>query len=163
LVLLRYGDNQPKGTSQTGHDDSSLSQPVFEHLRAQRDVLSDLVAFVPISTDKAVVRFGAEPEEAAVDMVSGNFFTGLGVSIVRGRTLTPDDENNHTQVAVLSYRYWSARLGGNPSVLGQTIYIKGFPFTIIGVATPGFIGLEHGNPTDAWIPIQTNPGIKPWG
>ncbi len=163
LVLLRYGDNQPKGTSQTGHDDSSLSQPVFEQLRVQRDVLSDLVAFVPISTDKAVVRFGAEPEEAAVDMVSGNFFTGLGVSIVRGRTLTPDDENNHTQVAVVSYRYWSARLGRNPSVLGQTIYIKGCPFSVIGVAAPGFIGLEHGNPTDAWIPIQTNPGIKPWG
>jgi predicted permease len=163
LVMLRYGDNQPKGTSQTGHDDTSLSQPVFEQLRNSHDVFSDLVAFVPLTTEKAAVRFGSEPESAGVDMVSGNFFSGLGVSIVRGRGFTLDDEKNHTQTAVLSYGYWTSRFGRNPSVLGQTLFIKSVPFTIIGVAAPGFDGLERGLPTDAWIPLQSNPNLKPWG
>jgi predicted permease len=163
LVMLRYGENQPKGSSQTGHDDTSLSQPVFEQLRTQHDVFSDLIAFVPLTTEKATVRFGSEPESAGVDMVSGNFFSGLGVSISRGRGFTLDDEKNHMQTAVLSYGYWSARFGRNPAVLGQTLFIKSVPFTIIGVAAPGFVGLERGLPTDAWIPLQSNPNLKPWG
>src|SRR5437868_4432810 len=85
LVMLRYGENQPKGSNQTGHDDTSLSQPVFEQLRQQRDIFSDLAAFVPLSSDRPGVRFRDQPESAGVAMVSGSFFSGLGVSIARGR------------------------------------------------------------------------------
>src|SRR2546422_7263063 len=102
LVCLHY-HNQPRETSQTGYGDLSLSQPAFEAMRTQRHVFSDLVGFVPLSFSKTVVRFGDAPEEAAVDMVSGNFFSGLGVVPARGRMLTPEDESQHTQVAVLSY------------------------------------------------------------
>lgn len=163
LVMLRYGENQPRGTSQTGYDDTSLSEPVFEQMRQQRDIFSDLVAFAPLSSDRTVVRFGDQPESAGVDMVSGNFFSGLGVGIARGRGFTMDDEKSHTQAAVLSYGYWTSRFGRNPSVLGQTLYVKSVPFTIVGIAAAGFDGLERGLPTDAWIPIQTNPNLKPWG
>ena len=163
LVMLRYGENQPKGTNQTGHDDTSLSEPVFEQLRQQRDIFSDLVAFVPLSSNRTVVRFGDQPESAGVEMVSGNFFSGLGLRIARGRGFTLDDEKNHTQTAVLSYGYWTSRFGRNPSVLGQTLYIKSVPFTIVGIVAPGFVGLERGIPTDTWIPLQSNPNLKPWG
>src|ERR1700722_7895330 len=78
LVWLR-SRNQPRETSQTGFGDRSHSEPTFERLRAQKEVFADLVAFVPLTFNKSIVRIGDAPEEAAVDMVSGNFFSGLGV------------------------------------------------------------------------------------
>lgn len=75
LVWLRF-QNQPRETSQTGYGDRSHSEPTFEHLRTQREVFADLVAFVPLSFTKSIVRLADGQEEAAVDMVSGNFFPG---------------------------------------------------------------------------------------
>src|SRR5258708_33494944 len=115
LVCIHFR-NQPPDTSQTGYGDRSLSEPAFESMRAQREVFSDLVAYVPLSFNKTVVRFGQSPEEANVDMVSGNFFFGLGVPPLRGRILSAEDESQHTQVAVLSYNFWTRRFARNPSV-----------------------------------------------
>jgi hypothetical protein len=58
--------------------------------------------------------------------------------------------------------YWTEAFARNPRVVGRTIKIKGVPFEIIGVAAPSFIGVENDNPTDVWIPLQTNPLPKPW-
>lgn len=162
LVMLHFA-NQPEDTSQTGFGDHSLSEPAFEQLRTQTAVFSDLMAFAPLGYPKVPVRIGNDPEEASADEVSGNFFTGLGVQVVRGRTLTLDDEKNHTQVAILNHTYWKRRFAADPSALGQTIFIKSFPFTIIGVAAPEFMGLEQGKATDIWVPFQTNAQLKPWG
>jgi predicted permease len=162
LVYLHF-KNQTAGTSQTGYGDMSLSEPTFEALRTQRQVFSDLVGFVPLSFAKTIVRFGDSPEEAAADMVSGDFFSGLGVLPVRGRVLTMEDESQHTQVLVLSYNYWTRRFARNPSILGQTLFIKGIPFTIVGVAAQHFFGVQPEGSTDLWIPLQTMPQIKPWG
>ncbi len=155
--------SQPEHTSQTGHDDTSLTEPVFEQLRQQRQVFSDLVAYVPLSLRKVAVRFGDEAEEANADMVSGNFFSGLGVHMARGRGFTLDDEAQHTPSAVLSYAYWTRRFARNPSVLGQSFFVKGVPITVIGVAQREFEGVEPGEPTDIWIPLQTRNDLKPWG
>jgi predicted permease len=162
LVCIHFR-NQPRETSQTGHGDRSLSEPAFEAMRTQREVFSGLVAFVPLSFNKTIVRFGQNPEEAAVDMVSGNFFSGLGVAVSRGRIFTPEDESQHRQAAVLGYNFWTRRFARNPSVLGETLYIKGVAFTIVGVAEHDFSGVEEGGPTDVWIPLQTLPQLKPWG
>jgi len=163
LVRLHTAD-QPPQTSQTGYNDTSLTEPVFEELRKQHDVFSDVVAYVPLSYRKVAVRIGSdEPEEANADMVSGNFFSGLGVRLARGRGFTLEDETRHTQTAVLSYAYWTRRFARNPSVLGQTLYIKGVPFTIIGVASREFGGVGQGEPTDIWVPFQTRADLKPWG
>jgi predicted permease len=162
LVWLRY-QNQPRETSQTGFGDRSLSEPAFEALRAQREVFVDLVAFVPLSFNKTIVRVGEAPEEAAVDMVSGNFFSGLGVAAAAGQLFTPEDESRHTQVAVLSYNFWTRRLARNPSVLGQSLYIKGVPFRVIGIAARDFFGVEPQGATDLWVPFQVLPELKPWG
>src|SRR6202047_4160867 len=126
LVWLRF-QNQPRDTSQTGFGDRSHSEPTFELLRAQREVFTDLVAFVPLSFSKSIVRLGDAPEEAAADMVSGNFFSGLGVPAALGQLFTPEDESHHTQVAVLSYNFWTRRFARNPPALGQSLYIKGTP------------------------------------
>jgi predicted permease len=121
-----------------------------------------LVAYIPLAVGKVAVRIGQDPEEAEADEVSGNFFTGLGVTIARGRGFTPEDETSHSTVAVLSYAYWAARFGRSPSAVGQTIYVKGVPFTVVGVAAPGFLGLEAGQSTDLWIPLQNRPELNAW-
>ncbi|HEY2907512.1 MAG TPA: ABC transporter permease [Vicinamibacterales bacterium] len=161
LVYLKTSDF-PGG--QTGYGDTSMRMQVYEALRKETRVFSDLMAWVPLSTSGSVpARLGSEPEELKADMVSGNFFTGLGVQAVRGRTFSADDETNHTQNAVLSYNYWTRRFGRSPAALGQTLYIKGVPFAIIGVAAPKFVGLDQGTSTDVWVPFQIGDDIKPWG
>ena len=162
LVLLHY-TVQPDRSGQTGYDDTSLPYEAFTALRNDHRTFSDLMGFVPLSGSKLPLRFGNDLQEGQADEVSGNFFSGLGVAPILGRTLTPDDEDQHTQAAVLSYQYWNARFSRDKEILGQTIYIKGVPFTIVGVAAPGFIGLERRTPTDVWVPFQTNPLLKPWG
>lgn len=161
LVFLHYND-QPKRSSQTGYDDTSMSEPAFEALRQQRSVFSDLMAFVPLGS-KVGLRYGDDLQTGHADMVSGNFFSGLGIRPAIGRTFTADDEKQHTPTAVLSYSYWNSRFSRDPGVIGQTLYVKGVPVTIVGVASPGFIGLERRVATDVWVPFQTRSDLKPWG
>ena len=149
--------------AQSGDGDTSLTEYIFEQLRAQQDVFSDLVGFAPLSNQKVAVRYGREPEEALVDLVSGNFFSGLGVNTAVGRTFSMEDERTHASLAVLSHAYWAQRCGRDPSVLGHTLYVRGIPFTVIGVAASDFIGVEHRDPTDIWIPLQTRGDLQPWG
>jgi len=112
LVYL-HTTGQPSNSSQTGFDDSSLSLPVYEQLRAEKGIFSELMAFVPLATDRTAVRYGNEPETVWADMVSGNLFSGLGVQMARGRGFNPDDETQHTQNAVISYAYWTRRFARN--------------------------------------------------
>jgi len=162
LVYL-HTTNLPDNSSQTGSDTLSFTLHTFEQLRQEKSAFADLMAYVPLGVPKVAVRYGNDPEEAQVDMVSGNFFSGLGVSAVRGRTFGLDDERNHTQTAVLSYAFWTRRFDRTPDVIGQTIFVKGIPFTIVGVAAKGFDGLESGAATDLWVPLQNRPDLNAWG
>jgi len=65
------------------------------------------------------VRYGAQPEEAEGDMVSGTFFSGLGVSLPLGRGFSDEDESKHAPLAVLSYNYWTRRFARDREVLGR--------------------------------------------
>ena len=161
LVYLHTSDF-PGG--QTGYGDTAMRMQVYEALRPETRVFSDLMAWVPLSTTGGVpARYGSEPEEVKGDMVSGNFFSGLGVVPIRGRVFDLDDEQHHTQTAVLSYDYWTRRFSRDPSVVGETLFIKGVPFTIVGIAAPKFVGLDEGGATDVWVPFQISEDVKPWG
>lgn len=163
LVYLHVPSGQPDGAGNTGNSTTSFSEPVFEDLRQDHHAFADLIAFVPLAIGKVAVRTGDTPEEIEGDMVSGNFFSGLGVSLARGHSFTLEDERSHSQVAVLSYSYWTRRFSRNPSILGQDIYIKGKAFTIIGVGPEGFFGVEPGQSTDIWIPLQSRTDLNAWG
>jgi predicted permease len=163
LVHLTLPNDQPPGAWNTGDGDTSFSDPEFEALRQERNAFSDLMAYVPLAAGKTPVRIGQDPEEAAVDMVSGNFFSGLGAGFSLGRGFAFEDERGHAPIAVLSYAYWTARFGSKNSAIGQTIYVKSVPITIVGVAGPGFYGLDRGNATDLWIPLQNRPELNAWG
>jgi predicted permease len=162
-VEIGNDQNEPPSASTTGNGDTSFSEPVFEALRQRKDVFSDLIAYAPLSVGKVAVRFGDSPEEAEGEEVSGNFFSGLTAQIVRGHGFTLEDERQHSPVAVISDSYWDRRFGRSPSVLGSTIFIKGVPFTIVGISAPGFHGIEPGNSTDFWVPLQNRAELNAWG
>jgi predicted permease len=161
LVYLRIS-SPPRGTG-TIDSNETISYPVYDALRKQTNVLSPLIAYVPLSGSKVAVRYGSQPEEAEGDMVSGTFFSGLGVNLPLGRGFTEQDETNHAPLAVLSYNYWTRRFARNPSVLGQTLYVNGVPMTIVGISAQGFEGLEAGGSTDFWIPLQNRRELNAWG
>src|SRR5687767_11523861 len=99
LVFL-HSEGMPNGASQTGYSDASLSLTVYERLKAERRIFPALMAFVPLDTQPTAVRHGQTPETVWADMVSGDFFSGLGVRMTSGRGFTPDDERQHAPIAV---------------------------------------------------------------
>jgi predicted permease len=161
LVYLRPS-NAPHGTG-TINSKETLSYAVYETLRDQHPGLSNVIAYVPLSGNKVAVRYGAQPEEAEGDMVSGTFFSGLGVKLPHGRGFTEQDDKDHAPIAVISYNYWTRRFARNPDVLGTTLYVNGVGFTIVGISGEGFEGLEAGGSTDFWIPLQNRPELNAWG
>jgi len=156
--------NQPLSTSQTGYGDMSMSLPVFEAMRIRQEVFADVIGFAPLAFEKVAVRIGAEPEETLGEMVSGNFFSGLQAQPILGRGFTLKDESTHAPIAVLNYSWWKSRFGGDKDILGRTIYIKGIPFAIVGIAPPGFNGVDPVHPAmDFWIPLQDRSELNAWG
>jgi predicted permease len=161
LVYLRT-TNPPHGTG-TINSNETFSYAAYDSLRRQGGALSPLMAYVPLSGSKVAVRYGANPEEAEGDMVSGSFFSGLGVKLARGIGFSERDETNHAAIGVISYNYWTRRFARNPGVLGTALYVNGVPITIVGVAAEGFEGVEGGGSTDFWIPLQSRPELNAWG
>ena len=161
-VVYLHTSNPPRGTG-TIDSTETFSYSVYDALRKQPGAMSAIIAYVPLSGNKVAVRYKSEPEEAEGDMVSGNFFSGLGVKLQRGHGFTEQDENDHASVAVISNDYWTRRFARNPDVLGSTLYVKGVSFTIVGIAAKGFEGLETGGSTDFWIPLQNRPELNAWG
>src|SRR6266853_2995193 len=156
--------NQPLSTSQTGYGDMSMSLPVFEAMRTRQEVFSEVLGFAPLAFEKVAVRIGNEPEEAWGAMVSGNFFSGLQIQPILGRGFTVDDESTHAPIAVVNYAWWKGRFAGDRDILGRNIYVKGVPFTIVGVAPPGFNGVDPVHVAmDFWIPLQERPELNAWG
>jgi len=156
--------DQLPGTGSTGGTDVAFSEAAFEALRQRGDVFDELIAYAPLSINGSVaVRHGELPETASGEEVSGNFFSGLGARLDRGRGFSLQDEKGHSPVVVLSYYYWTRSYARDPSVVGQTLSIKGIPMTVVGVAAQGFKGIEPHISTDFWIPLQDRADLNAWG
>jgi predicted permease len=152
VVFLRTSRTPNMTGTISSHE--TFSYPTYLALREERRIFSDVVAVGALSVDKVNVRVGTEPEQAEADMVSGNFFSGLGVQLIRGRRFTADDEAKNAAVMVISHNYWTRRFGRSPDVLGKTVWVKGVAFTIVGITASGFEGTEPGHSMDFWIPLQ---------
>jgi hypothetical protein len=126
--------------------------PFFEQLRDHNQSFAGLLAFNP---NQWKVTLNGETEIVAGQVVTGNYFSVLGVSALLGRTLTPEDDKvpQGHPVAVISHAYWQRRFGKDPEVLGKTITINLTPFTIIGVTPPEFFGLQVGRSAEISVPM----------
>jgi putative ABC transport system permease protein len=143
---------------------SLFSWEAYKTFRAQTPEFRDLAALQAGNAPLAVRRAGsrAPAETRNGEYVSGNFFRTFGVQPWIGRMMTDaDDQEGAPPVAVMSYRIWREKYGSDPSVAGASYQINGHPFTIAGVAAPGFYGakLAGAGMPDIWLPLTTEPLI----
>ena len=137
------------------------SYPLYQEFLKRTPEFSEMAAFQAGLSDLSVRRAGAstpsEPFEG--EFVSGNYFSTFGVPAFVGRTIAPEDDRpNAAPVAVVSYRAWQQHYGLDPGVIGAAFSINQTPFTIVGVAPPGFFGDRlRPDPPDFWIPLSTEP------
>jgi len=143
-----------------------FSFPLYERLKAEIPEFEQVAAFQAGGARLSVRREGpGKNDDAATplrsEFVTGNYFLTLGIGAFGGRMLTPgDDTPSAPPVAVLSHHVWQSVYGGDTSVIGSTFVVEGHPFTVIGVAPPGFFGETlRGDPPDLWIPLQQEPTI----
>lgn len=146
--------------AQNGDGRHTFSHPEYLAFRDRNTVLSGLTG-ARVERVSLVGESGSEM--VGVGMVAGNFFEVLGVRPHLGRLLTADDDRqkNGHPVAVLQYDFWRNRFGGRETIAGETIRINGSPFTVIGVASPGFEGTDPGIPTNIWVPVMMKTAITP--
>ena len=133
---------------------TNLSYPDFQDYRQLKAAFSDLVGFT-----STPVNFGAEgrPERAWADLVTGNYFSMLGLEAVCGRTFAGEEGwvPGKDPLIVLGYKFWQRRFGGDPAVVGRTVLVNQHPFTILGVAPEGYHGAYYFLEPDFYLPLTT--------
>ena len=167
--LYRIGDeNQccvdggfPEDAPQTG-DFSIFSYDLYQHLQKSAPEFEELAATQSGIWNWSVRRRDELAKSLSGQFVSGNFFSTLGLNAYAGRLLSPsDDTRSAAPAAVLSYAAWQAEYAGDPSIVGSTIYIQAKPFTVVGIAPPGFFGDRViDTPPEFWMPIHTEPYVE---
>src|SRR5687767_277709 len=160
LVML-YQDAQNMGSNVGTR---MHSYPLYQDLQQRADPLAEVlcrrVVAASISVDNST-------ERVLTEMVSGNYFSMLGVGPAAGRVLNSQEDDqvyNGHPVVVLSYDYWHRRFNRDPAVVGKKILVNDFPMTIVGVSAEGFYGLDPAQSPQLRIPVQMKPVMLPdWG
>jgi len=141
-----------------------FSYPLFQRLKAETPEFDDITAFQAGGARLGVRREGVDRAARPLrsQYVSGSYFATLGVRAFGGRVFRPDDDTaSAPPVAVLSHRAWQTSYAADPTVVGSTFVIEGQPFTVVGVAPPGFFGeTVRPDPPDLWLPLHAEPLIN---
>ena len=169
--LYRLGDNNNccamTGTTQNGGSYVLYSYPLYRQLRDHTPEFSELAAFTPFLTQVGARRSGASGPARPynIELVSGNYFKMFGVRGFAGQMFTAnDDKPAAAPAAVMNYHTWQQDYGLDSSVIGSTFAINGLPYTVVGVAPPGFYGdTLRSDPPDFWLPLGTEPVLNRQG
>ena len=145
------------GTRGNGPPGVAFSYAALQDLR--RATQSSTILGLSSVTFHALID-GNAMERLSAEFVTGDYFPALGLSVVLGRTLMPDDDQNRAAVALISHSLWQRRFGGTPDAIGKTLVLENVPYTIVGVAQPGFGGVEVGKQTDLWVPLESERLIR---
>jgi predicted permease len=132
---------------------NAISHPMFRDFREHNEVFSDMFCRF---ANSASLSFGQQAERVSVELVSGTYFSTLGIVPAMGRLLTPEDDivpNGHPYV-VLNYSFWKTRFAGDPHIVGKTLIINNYKMTVVGVSQEGFDGVELGFSPKIFIPVM---------
>jgi putative ABC transport system permease protein len=153
--LMVLAIRQPQAT---GEPDPEFTNPIWEQIRDQQDIFSGVFAWSQVRFDLAQ---GGESHLVNGLYVSGDYFNTLGVAPATGRLfVNNDDMRGCAGSAVLGYGFWQEHFGGAPNAVGSMISLSDHPFQIIGVAAPGFFGVDVGNKFDVAIPLCAEAIIR---
>ena len=164
--LYRIGDNDdccveggfPGGAGDTG-DFTIFSYDLYQYLRDATPEYVHMAAAQAGQWTWSVRRGEAPAKSVRGEFVSGNYFAALGLQPYAGRLFSDaDDTPAAAPATVISYQAWQGEYASDPSTVGSTIYVQARPFTIIGIAPPGFFGdRETDSPPELWMPLNTEP------
>ena len=150
--------------NETTHNCTSFSYPVYQQLRRQNSVFEDIFAFKVIP--QLTVTVDNKPEPVTAELVSGNYYSALGVNTVLGREIQNSDDGapGSGAVVVISDEFWSRNFGRSPDVIGKTIEVNLTPVTIIGVNPREFTGASSVQISpDVFLPFSMEPIAAPNG
>ncbi len=139
------------------------SYALYQQFRDHTPEFSELAGFQGGLSELSVRRTGAnnpaEPYQG--EFVTGNYFSTFGLGAAAGRVITPEDDRpGAVPVAVMSYRTWQQHYGLDPSVIGATFTFNTVPYTVVGIAPPGFFGDQlRPDPPNFWLPAATEPEL----
>ena len=141
-----------------------FSYDLYRQLRDQTPGTDGMAAVQAGSIRTSVRRKGdATAQPLDVRLVSGNYFSVLGVKPFAGRLLRPeDDRESAAPVAVISHAVWQTKFHGDPSVVGETMMLSGHPVTVVGITADGFLGDRNtGDPAGVWLTLAQEPVLNP--
>ena len=142
-----------------------ISYPTYQFLRDNQSSFSDLAGTGRVWRWSVTFADLEGPERVAGELVTGNYFSVLGLRASLGRLLTPDDSlvsgagGLSGAVAVISNDYWTRRFARNPAAVGSSFSVGGASVTVVGIAPSSFFGLEAGDPVDMWLPMVLQPRL----
>jgi predicted permease len=139
---------------------NTISWPMFEDLRDNNQVFSGMFCRFPAIV---TINEGDRAAQISAELVSGSYFPILGVGAILGRTIAPDDDAvpDSGPVVVLSYSFWRSYFDGDRGIVGRTIKLNSYAMTVIGIAQPGFDGVEMGRPAKVFVPIMMKTEMTP--
>jgi predicted permease len=158
LVMLSQ-----KGSNMGGNDgERANSYPIYQDYQQRADAFSEV--FCQKMSEGVALTIDNETELVSAEMVSGNYFTALGVKPAIGRVFNSAEDDRvykgHPVVA-LSYDYWMTRFAGDHNVIGKKVLVNNYPMTIVGVSAPGFSGVDPARSPKIRVPIQMLPMVNP--
>ncbi|HEY8226770.1 MAG TPA: ABC transporter permease [Pyrinomonadaceae bacterium] len=167
--LVLFTDATNEGTSiddppKTG-EWRRFSYASYEYFRNHNQSFQDITAIRSggsgLSVRKTSSQSGEPAQRARGQLVSGNYFSALGVTAIRGRALTPsDDVSGAPPAAVISHKYWREQLNGDAQIVGKNLLINGTNFTVVGVMPAEFFGERVRRPPDFWMPLAFQSQIE---
>ena len=163
--LTLFGDGRAAGSTSTLPNGSwrLFSYPFFREFIQKQQSFSGIAAVNSIQFTIQSSIAGATYAPAHIDLISGSYFSVLGISPFLGRAISEDDNKaaGAGPVAVASYGWFQRHFNGDPSALGKVVRIQSHDYTLVGVARPGFFGVTVGQSTDLWIPLSMEKEISP--
>lgn len=146
--------------SQDGSERAQASYSLYEQMRDGSKTMEDVAAW-----SKVDLSIGIDGHGHAVygNIVSGNFFRVLGVQPALGRFFLPQEDRTPLThpVVVVAHSFWQRQLGADPNAVGKAVTVNGHPFTIVGVAPPGFRGAFTPLDVQAWVPLMMQAQLRP--
>jgi macrolide transport system ATP-binding/permease protein len=142
-------------------DLGGTSYPDYVDFRDRNRVFEGLAAYLP--PEPLSLNIDGTNERMFCEIVSGNYFSTLGVKPSLGRGFLPEEDRTPGEraVAVISHKLWQTRFGGDPAIVGRSVSINGHPFTIVGVGPEKFRGMLRGVAVDWWVPAMMMKEASP--
>jgi predicted permease len=156
VMLIQHGPHNGSNMGPRMH-----SYPIYQDFQQKAQPFSEVVCR---RLTQASVAIDGHTERVDAEMVSGNFFSMLGVTAAAGRLFRPEEDDRVFRghpVVVLSYDYWVTRFARDPNAIGKKILVSNYPMTIIGVSAPGFAGLDPAVSPQIRVPILMEPIMQP--